>query len=222
MTNAPQKLPEELQSALEDVRQMRDLVDRIRSKHPIRVIFRPLMYYSFVAAGVVVAFGVVAQLALMSTSPTVLGLPRTTFVWTLGLSLLGLLAASKWTISAVATKRSGYDAQPMLRKLFGTGYLRVIPPIMLLALCAAVALGQAGKAHQIVGVVTIAYGVALVAMPLVWPISEVTTAGLAAIVLGVVAMFVLPEYPFFKLAAIWGPVLTLMSTQVLRGLKREE
>jgi len=207
----------DLRTALEDVHRIRELVDRTRGSHPIRQILRPLLIMSIIIGPIMAIYGIASQLILDAARVTIWGMSKTTFLWIMG-GAMGLLIGSLKTMLPFATlPRGDQEYSRILKKIFTLDYGRIILPILSLAGAACLLAIQAGSPHQVFGLVTAAIGAIWIAAPLAFPLPEVSRGGVFLLIGGIVALFVWPEYPFFKLAAIWGLALVGIGLAGLRS-----
>ncbi len=222
MEPIPSNLPEELRAALEDVRQIRELVDRSRENHPIRFLLRPHIYLSLLGAPLIAIYGIVSQMVLDSEKVIVMGLQKNTLLWLLTLAILLVFSGLKGLITLLAVRREEKELSRICREIVGGDYFRIYGPIFVLTAAACIAMFQLGSSQQIVGLICMAVGAIWIAAPLAIPIPEVRGVGVFFLVTGFIAMFVLPDFPFYKLAAIWVVGLLALGITVSRSFKKIE
>ncbi|MFQ5514483.1 MAG: hypothetical protein ACE5FG_08575 [Myxococcota bacterium] len=202
-------LPEELARALEDLRQIREVVDRVRAHHPVRMVARPWLGLCVVVGVIVVAFGVGAQLALDYGGESVLGLSPVGFVWVLGAVLAVGLQIAKLMVIDAASRRVGYDLSAVLRSVFTADYVRIVLPGALLLLLGSLGLHSVDGDDLILGFVLAGVGALLIPLSGAIALPECSIFGVLLLIGGGLAMFTFPEWPFYKLAAVWGGTLIL-------------
>lgn len=206
--NAPQPTPQEIQAALEDVRRIRTLVQRGQDSRPLWLVMKPLYVFAIVAGPVVAAFAIGAQLIVDHPASRLAGLTKPALLGIMGGLLVALSAGLKSLIAAAVSRREGLELSRVLREVFSRHYFRTALPIITLTAAAAASLHQGAQDQAIAGLVSAAFGALLITAPLVVPVRGATAAGLFALLGGVTAMFVLPAYPFYKVAVIWGVALS--------------
>ena len=212
--------PNDLQSALDEVRRIRDLVERTRMSHPIRYLLRPLMFYVIALAPLVVIYGIVSQWILDAETDNVLGLSKDTLLWVFGAASLVFISVIKAVVPWIAFHRDEQELLRILRKIYTADYFRVVLPVVCLAAAACVAMAQAGNAHQIMGLITAAVGVVWMMATLMFPLPEYPPISIFLIVTGILSIFILPAYPFYKLAVVWGIALFALGILGLRVSKQ--
>lgn len=204
MEDTATALPKDVQAALDDVRRIRELVDRTRDHHPVRLVVGPVVTLLGLLGPVVAAYGVVSQLVLDGRIAPPAGLSRAAFLWVLGgITVVGT-GALKALVTALTTRKEGYELSRILKQIYGPTWARVFLPTMALAVAASVAAAQLGAPWLIVGLVTGALGAVLVALPIALPLPELTLLGVGLLVSGIASMFVARDAPFYALAVIWG------------------
>ncbi len=194
----------DLQDAIEDIRLIRELVDRTRGSHPIRQILRPHLNFFMIIGPIMAIYGIGSQLILDAANVIILGLPKNIILLIIGGITALLLSILK---VALFSPIFGFDAHEYIRnwrKVVTVDYFRIVLPISSLAGAACLIAIITGNPHQIVGLITAAIGAIWIAMPLALPLPEISRGGVFLLITGIIAIFVWPEYPFFKLAAIWG------------------
>jgi vacuolar-type H+-ATPase subunit I/STV1 len=204
MAAQPDQASPTLERALDDLKQIRETLDRGRESHPIRLIGRALMTMSAVIGALIVLYGVVAQLLLSAFPEGVGGLSASAIVWMMSAVMLLASAAAKVTISSAASREAGFDTDRLLRSVMTTDYLRVLVPLYFLTAVAGIGLAGSGRTDMLPGLITVAYGAALVSIPVFLPLGELTVMGGVSLVLGCAAMFAFPEWPFLKVALVLG------------------
>ena len=203
------ELPADIQAALEDLHRIREVVDRAHEGHPLRRIARPMMLYTMIAGIASAVFGVTAQLILVSGAESIVGLRPELAVGVLAvLFAVGALIVKNYAITS-SSRKIGFDLNVVLRSIFNPSYLRVVLGVFTL-----VALGIAGLllndgGHMVLGLLTVGVGTVWAITPILFPIREFSYLGYSMIVLGALAMFLFPEWTFYKLAVIWGLPLSL-------------
>lgn len=202
--------PEDLQSALENVRRMRDLVDQVRGSHPMRMVMRPMMLYGLAVGPFMVAFCVISQQILDSSSNLVWGFTKSTWLWGFGIVFLVANGIIKNYIVSVISRRKGYDLLSVWKKIFNAGYLRIILPLLVILAVGSYIIAPTDQAHMLVGFITVVLASVVIAQPLTMPLPEMTIIGIYMMITGIISLFVLPDYPFYKLAVIWGGVCGIM------------
>jgi hypothetical protein len=95
-------------------------------------------------------------------------------------------------------------------------------PTLVVGIGVGVGLAIAGRADMIVGQSAMVLGAIYVGLTTVAPLKEFSLVGVMLIVGGAVAMFVLEDYPFYKLAVIWGLPFVLFDGIRLRFVPRGE
>jgi hypothetical protein len=209
----------DLASALEEVRLIRELMQRSQGSSALRRVVRPMLGLGLVFGPAVALFAGTAQWAIDSGRSEILGLDRTVFLWVLGLAVLVLAGALKLSIALPRARPEGLDLAAIILGAYRPMYLRVALPTLSLA---GVALGvawQTGASHAAAGIVTMAVGAVMLGIPLVVPMYEMSASGLVLLAGGAVATFVLPEYPFYKIAVLWGASFTILGVVGLLGAR---
>lgn len=201
----PQKktTPQELEAALQDLRRIREVVDSGRDNHPIRLIWHDLLIFSALLGVLFMVFGVLAQLILLYSSTEILGLSSTGQVWALGILLFVVGTVLKLYVYHLASKRAGYDMSYVMKTLATGDYMRLMGSVMSMAVVTGVALAISGQSHMLVGLIVMALGFICLVVPTIFPL-RLTTIGFCYVILGILAMFLLPQWPFYKFAAILG------------------
>ncbi len=212
---------EDLQAALKDIRLIRELVDRTRESHPIRLILRPHLNLFIISGPIMAIYGIGSQLILDAAEVTIWGLPKNILLLIMGgmtALLFGVLHAV--LLYPIFKKKGAHEYFRIIRKGYYVDYSRIVLPISSLAGAACLIAVLPGNPHQIVGLVTAAVGAIWIAMPLALPLPEISRGGVFFLITGIIAIFVWPEYPFFKLAAIWGLGLVGIGFFGLRSFKQ--
>ncbi len=196
-----------IRAALEDVNRIRELVDRTRGSHPVRQILRPLLITCIIVGPIIAVYGIASQLILDRAGVTIWGIPKVTLLWIMGGGVLLTIGALKLMFPFRALKGDEQEYFLILKKIYTLDYGRIILPILSLAGAACLLVIKAGNPHQVVGLITAAIGAIWIAAPLAFPLPEVSRGGLFLLITGIISLFGWPEYPFFKLAVIWGIAL---------------
>lgn len=207
MTGQPNEWPEELQTALDDVRRMREVMDAVAGNHPMRQLIRPSLLVALYAAPLIIAYGIWAQWVVDQPGTTLWGWSKTAVLWTVGLVFMVVSKGIQLALFAQLSRAKGYNASRFFGKIFwSSGYVRLTVPVVLMCVVASVAFAQAGRADQIVPLVSMGVGALLLAYPLIFPVLEFNTEGpgLYCLLGGGISMFVFPAYTFYKLAILWG------------------
>lgn len=202
---------EELEAALEDVRQVRSYVDRLRMSHPIRGVIQPLNRLALALAPIFMVFGIGMQWLLDSPMSSLWGVSKV--VWVSSITGVLLLASSvaKYVIFSRSSQSSGYPYSSLLRRmLLGDGYLRILGSMLTILVVMSVVVIQLGQAHMIVSLIGLYSGAILVMLPLAIPLPEFTRLGIGMLIVSSVALFVFPGYPFYKVAILFGLLCLLM------------
>ncbi len=204
MTPQPSPLPEELQAALEDVRQVRDTLGKLRLSHPIREMIEPMRIFSFVMAPILLGYGVLMQRWFDASATHLFGMPKRTFVWVASLTFVVLSSIAKGLIYRKASQARGYSYSEVIRRvLWVDGYIRIVVAVMsVLGILIAVFV-HSGQAYQIPGLIAICSGAIVILIPLAFPLPELTWVGVVSLVTGGASMFMYPAYPFYKAGVLF-------------------
>lgn len=205
MDNQPPMMTKELESAMEDIRQIRGVFDKVRMDHPFRSILRPYFRFTLWMVPVIVVYGIIAQLYYEAKLPNVFGLSRTAILW----YLLGAMVLSSSVIKFAVFAHTARQTRISIRRFFTRffiedQYYRVYFSVIGLTIAGSVAIWHAGRPDQIVGFISAGAGAVLFLMPLSIPADEFTRPGVFMLVLGILSMFVLPQFPYYKVAVLWG------------------
>jgi hypothetical protein len=198
--------PEEVVAALEDLRRIREAIDAAQATHPMRLVARPWLTYAAVVGVVVVAFSVGAQLLLDRGEP-VLGFMPSTIVWVLGALLLVIAQVAKLAVIGQASQRAGYNLTEVILATYKPDYLRILIPGVLTIALGSVALAYLGGDAMIVGFAIATFGALVIPLASTIALNELGVVGALMFLLGAIAMFAIPEWPFYTLAATWGVAL---------------
>ncbi len=205
MTSEIPHLPEELEKALEDVRQVRMTVDRLRRSHPIRDALKPLSHYAFVLGPIFVVYGVGMQWLRDSSVQQVWGIPKAGFIALLTFLLMMLMGFAKSTVYKRALRHKNVDANEMLKQIMvSSGYLRIIAGTVPMFVVLCLVFVQMGHSHQIVGLVGLFSGSVYILIPLALPMKEISWLGALITIASGISMFIFPAYPFYKVAVLFG------------------
>ena len=204
MSKAQPPSLQEVQSALDDVQRIRDLLDSSHRDHPLRRIFRPLTLLGFFFGPLVIGFGIWMQWVYGSGRAEILGFDRTTVLWLLGGSAMLLTGVAKLVIFRFGAVREGFGLAGFFRRVYSLGYLRILVAIASVVGVSCVVVAELGRPDMIVGLITLGFGALLIALPVVLPLPETSSLGVFFLVGGALAVFLLPAYPFYKVAALWG------------------
>jgi hypothetical protein len=217
---APSRPPDpDLASALEEVRLIRELLQRSEGSPSLRRVLRPLLALGLVFGPVMAVFAGVAQWAIDSGRPEILGVDRTVFLWLLGLISIVGAGALKLVVALPRARQEGLDLAGLVLRTYRPVYLRVALPTVILAGVAVVAVCQAGASHAVAGIVTAAVGAVMLGIPLVVPMPAMTVCGLLLLGGGAASAFVLPGFPFYKIAVVWGIAFTVLGVAGIRGAR---
>lgn len=198
-------LPEELEQALEDVRQVRRTVDRLRSSHPVREMLRPMSRFGFWLMPVFVAYGVGMQWLLDSSVEKCWGLSKHGWITLATVAFILLSGLAKFLILRQTYEQKKMSTGRVLKKLLlGDGYLRIVGAMLPTLFVLIVFFVQAGQSHHIVGLIGLLAGTIYILIPLVWPLFEISSVGVFVLLLSGISLFVFPAYPFYKVAVIFG------------------
>ncbi len=211
---------EDLQAALKDIRLIRELVDRTRGSHPIRQILRPHLIIYILSGPIMAIYGIGSQLILNAEKVTIWGLSKTILLLIIGGITALLIFVLHVVLLSPIFENNAYKFFRILKKINAIDYSRIVLPISSLTGAACLIAIITGNPHQIAGLITAAIGAIYIAMPLALPLPEVSRGGVFLLVTGIMAIFVWPEYPFFKLAAIWGLGLVGIGFFGLRSFKQ--
>ncbi len=198
-------LPADAKQAIEDLRRIRKLVENTRVsafiKHLISTL-RPLM----ALLGVLLAAALVGMQLLLDLGPaTILGMGKTTALWVIGAVITVLMAAGKTIAFGIIGRREGYSLGRVIAELYTGDYFKVALLWIPVGAAGAAALILTGAGEATVGFISACLAGAIASVGLtVIPIRNFVVLGLGALVLGIAAMFLLPGYPFLKIAVIWG------------------
>ena len=198
-----------LDHALADLRQIRETLDRSRDNHPIRLVGHALLTLSALVGALIVVYGLAAQLVLSALPHGVGGLGASAILWILSAILMVASAGAKVGVMAAASRRAGFDINKLLASVVTADYMRVLVPIYLLTAVAGSGLVLSGRADMLPGLIAVAFGAVCVAIPAIFPLRELTGIGVVSLGLGSLAMFVLPEWPFLKIALVLGLPLAI-------------
>ncbi len=191
----------DLAAALEDLRRIREVVDRARANHPVRLVARPLLGYALSLGLAVIAFGVAGEVALRYG--------RGDLIWALGGALLVAAWLGKLVLIDAASRRVGYDIVSVLRETFTRDYLRILVPGAFSIALAGQALHTLGGDHLILGFVLAACGALLIPLTAAIALEEWALMGVWMFLSGAAAMGVFPGRPFLTLAVCWGGALVV-------------
>ncbi len=209
--------PEELETALANVRMIREVMDKVRLSHPVRDMMRPLLLLGLWFMPVFVLYGVVCQWLLDQPTEQLWGQPKATWIWSASFVLFSFAGFAKYYVSRPEMNRHGYDYLSFLRRiLVGDGYLRIMFGVLALMGASIALVIQAGLSHQIPSLAIIGSGAIMVMLPLALPLPELTGTGVFLIFAGLFSMFVFPTYPFYKISVLFGLFNLLVG---LQGLK---
>lgn len=202
-TSTPPPLSKDLQEALEDVRQIREVMDKVRLSHPVRQVFRPLMLLGFWGAPLFFSYGWAAQWIYSRSS--VLGISRTAALWALSIAVLVSFGIAKQILFYRSTRSGGYHPLRFLRRiLLIDGYGRVIFAMAGLTSFSIAFAVSIGRPEDAVGFLMMGAGAIFLIAPLAIPIPEISIAGFFGLLAGGISLFVLPGYPFAKFAILMG------------------
>ena len=205
MDNQNLAMTKELEAAMEDIRQIRGVFDKVRMDHPFRSILRPYFRFTLWMVPVIVVYGVVAQLYYDAKLPEVFGLSRTAILW----SLLGFMIISSGIIKFAVFAHTARQTRISIRRFFvrffiEDQYYRVYFSVIGMTVAGSVAIWHAGRPDQIVGFISAGAGAGLFLLPLSIPADEFTRPGIFMLVVGILSMFVLPQFPYYKVVVLWG------------------
>lgn len=204
MKNRSPVSSEQLQQALADVQQIRDLVNQNSIGEVFaRIIKSTLPSFSlvFILSALVMAG---MQLIIDHGAATIAGLTKETFLWGVGLLAIILLGILKIILFTTQSRRQGKDFWKLIGSFYQRGFLSVMLPWAAIIAVGCFALSAAGESWRIAGFLSVGIGGVFVSGYFQYiPLWNMTPLGLAAIVLGIPATFWLPEYPFYKLAVIF-------------------
>ncbi|MCK6512430.1 hypothetical protein L6R29_21070 [Myxococcota bacterium] len=209
--------PEELETALANVRMIREVMDKVRLSHPVREMMRPLLLLGLWFMPVFVLYGVVCQWLLDQPVAQLWGQPKSTWIWSASFLLFSFAGYAKYYVSRPEMNRHGYDYLSFLKRiLVGDGYLRIVFGVLALLGASIALVVQAGLSHQIPGLFVIGTGAIMLMLPLALPLPELTGTGVFLIFAGIFSLFVFPTYPFYKISVLFGLFNLLVG---LQGLK---
>lgn len=194
----------EIQRALEDVRRIRRTLDAGRQGAVLRRIFRPVFLLGFFFGPTMAAFALAMEWVLHQPDPEVFGLPKTDLLWLLGGGCLLVMAVVKLFVFRLAARREGYDFGEFLQRTYSADLLRIAIPLILLCAACSVMAAHLGAPERIAGIAVMGYGVIWLMMPLALPLPDNRVLGWFFLLAGAFGIFVLTEYPFLKLAAVFG------------------
>jgi len=194
----------ELQRALEDVRRIRRTLDAGRQGAVVRRIFRPVFLFGFFFGPTMAAFALAMEWVLHQPGPEVFGLPKADLLWLLGGGCLLVMAVVKMLVFGLAARREGYGFGEFLRRAYSADLLRIAVPLILLCAACSAMVAQLGAPEKIAGIAVMSYGAIWLMMPLALPLPDNRVLGWFFLVTGAFGIFVLTEYPFLKLAAVFG------------------
>lgn len=201
------KIPplEELEAALEDVRQLRMTVDSLRRSHPIRLVLQPLARYMFYLAPMIVVYGVGIQWLIDSGVKRVWGLSIISFIMLVSLFYLCVASLMKYLTFDRMYRKQGMDTNKAIRRIFlNDGYIRIVLGLIPAQFVLIVVFVQAGLSHHIVGLIGLVSGAVYIIAPLAVPMDEITWIGVMLLVGSAISLFVFPAYPFYKVAILFG------------------
>ncbi|MCD4733101.1 hypothetical protein K8R78_02560 [bacterium] len=203
--------PEQLEKALEDVKQIRNLVNQNRIGEVFsRIISNALPGFSilFFLSALTMA-GI--QLILDYGAVTIVGLAKNTFVWGVGLLATVILGIFKFMLFTRQSRRQGEDFWKIVVSFYRRGFMAVMVPWAAIILVGCFGFSAAGESWRIAGFLSVGMGGLFVSGYFQYvPLWNMTPSGLAAIVLGIPATFWLPEYPFYKLAVVFAAMGLLL------------
>lgn len=205
MSESNRIMREELEAALEDVRQVRSYVDKLRLSHPIRTVIQPLHRFALGLVPILVGYGVGMQLILDSPQRTILGISKTALI--AGITTLFVVTSGiiKYLIYTRSSRDHGHDYGSLFRRmLLGDGYIRIAGSMMTILVVLSIVVIQLGQGQMIVSLIGLCSGAIWVMMPLAIPLPEYTRLGIGLLVASSISIFVFPAYPFYKAAVLFG------------------
>lgn len=218
MSSQQSPLPEELQAALEDVRQVRDTLGKLRMTHPIRDMMRPLQVFSIVMGPVLLVYGIIMQRMYDTPGSQIFGLSKTTFVWIATLLLVVVSGVIKGMLVRKASADLGYSYTGLLnRVLWDDGYIRIIAAVFPMIAILIATFIHIGHAYQIPGLIMLFTGAITILIPLAFPLQELTRVGVFSLVAGGASMFVYPEFPFYKAGILFGVMCIILGVTPIRS-----
>ena len=195
----------ELAEALEDIRQIRDVMEKIRVSHPVRAVIRPALLLGLWSAPWFLAYGILAQWALRLQGEYA-GLGSTGWLWVIHIGAFAPFSFIKtWLYKRKLAQSSDYDGLMsfMRRIVLESGYIRILGALMTFFGVSTWLLIQGHQAHHIVSLVCLAIGGVFLLAPLALPFPEFTMPALFFLLCGLLSLFFFPAYPFSKLGVFF-------------------
>jgi|GEM_PF-6438075 len=203
--------PEQLEKALEDVKQIRNLVNQNRIGEVFsRIISTALPGFSilFFLSALTMA-GI--QLIMDFGAATIAGLAKNTFIWGVGLLATVVLGIFKMLLFTRQSRRQGEDFWKIIGFFYRRGFMSIMVPWAAIIVVGCFGFSAAGESWRIAGFISVGIGGLFVSGYFQYiPLWNMFPSGLAAILLGIPATFWLPEYPFYKLAVVFAAMGLLL------------
>lgn len=195
---------EELQTALENIKQIRGVLFDVEKNEPLRVMFRRLMWLGYVFAPMFILLGITSQYIYDTKGTHIWGWPKGQLITWMFISSFVFLGLLKNIFLKIVAERYGYTYKLILKSIFTTGYPRLFTPMFLMGTLCTICFVQMGRADLVVGLWGMIVGAVWLAVPLVFPAPETTHFSLTLLIASGISLFVYPEYPFYKVSVLFG------------------
>jgi len=196
--------PEQLEKALEDVKQIRNLVNQNSIGEVLsRIVSNALPGFAILLLLSALTMAGI-QLILDYGAVTIVGLAKNTFAWGVGLLATLVLGIFEVLLFTSQSRRQGEDLWKIIGSFYKRGFMAIMIPWAAIILVGCFGFSAAGESWRIAGFLSVGIGGLFVSGYFQYiPLRNMFPSGLAAILLGIPATFWLPEYPFYKLAIVF-------------------